>query len=71
MPSTAQLGTTRRDQHGRYNGEVHGRVSSNSLELFARGKYVSTSVTFAHSLERPAVMSEREAPIYFRMDFFL
>lgn len=55
----------------RYNGEVHGRVSSNSLELFARGKYVSTSVTFAHSLERPAVMSEREAPIYFRMDFFL
>ncbi|WP_395609743.1 ShlB/FhaC/HecB family hemolysin secretion/activation protein [Pseudomonas sp. B22129] len=57
--------------NGRYNGEVHGRVSSNSLELFARGKYVSSSVTFAHSLERPAVMSEREAPIYFRMDFFL
>ena len=57
--------------HGRYNDDVHGRVSSNSLELFARGKHVSTSVTFAHSLERPAVMSEREAPIYFRMDFFL
>ena len=57
--------------HGRYNDEVHGRVSSNSLELFARGKHVSTSVTFAHSLERPAVMSEREAPIYFRMDFYL
>ncbi|MEB2645210.1 ShlB/FhaC/HecB family hemolysin secretion/activation protein [Pseudomonas canadensis] len=55
----------------RYNGGVHGRVSSNSLELFARGKNLSTSVTFAHSLERPAVMSEREAPIYFRMDFFL
>jgi hemolysin activation/secretion protein len=55
----------------RYNGEVHGRVSSNSVELFARGKHVSTSVTFAHSLERPAVMSEREAPVYFRMDFFL
>lgn len=55
----------------RYNGDVHGRVSSNSLELFARGKHVSTSVTFAHSLERPAVVSEREAPIYFRMDFFL
>ena len=57
--------------HGRYNSEVHGRVSSNSLELFARGKHVSTSVTFAHSLERPAVTSEREAPVYFRMDFFL
>ena len=58
-------------RNDRYNDNVHGRVSSNSLELFARGKYVSTSVTFAHSLERPAVMSEREAPIYFRMDFFL
>ncbi|MBY8970185.1 ShlB/FhaC/HecB family hemolysin secretion/activation protein [Pseudomonas sp. P867] len=58
-------------RNGRYNGEVHGRVSSNSLELFARGKHVSTSVTFAHSLERPAALFEREAPIYFRMDFFL
>lgn len=58
-------------RHGRYNREVHGRVSSNSLELFARGRNLSTSVTFAHSLERPDVLSEREAPIYFRMDFFL
>ena len=58
-------------RNGRYNGEVHGRVSSNSLELFARGQHVSTSVTFAHSLERPAALLEREAPIYFRMDFFL
>jgi len=58
-------------RNDRYNREVHGRVSSNSVELFARGKHVSTSVTFAHSLERPAVMSEREAPIYFRMDFYL
>jgi len=55
----------------RYNDNLHGRVSSNSLELFARGKHVSTSVTFAHSLERPGVVTEREAPIYFRMDFFL
>ncbi|USW95958.1 ShlB/FhaC/HecB family hemolysin secretion/activation protein [Pseudomonas proteolytica] len=58
-------------RNDRYNDIVHGRVSSNSVELFARGKNVSTSVTFAHSLERPAVMSEREAPIYFRMDFYL
>ncbi|OPA85731.1 ShlB family hemolysin secretion/activation protein [Pseudomonas fluorescens] len=58
-------------RNARYNGEVHGRVSSNSLEVFARGKYLSTSVTFAHSLERPAALLEREAPIYFRMDFFL
>ena len=55
----------------RYNDSLHGRVSSNSLELFARGKHVSTSVTFAHSLERPGVITEREAPIYFRMDLFL
>ena len=58
-------------RHGRYNREVHGRVSSNSLELFARGRNLSASVTLAHSLERPDVLSEREAPIYFRMDFFL
>ncbi|WDG42734.1 ShlB/FhaC/HecB family hemolysin secretion/activation protein [Pseudomonas synxantha] len=58
-------------RNDRYNDNVHGRVSSNSLELFARGKNVSTSVTFAHSLERPGVVTEREAPIYFRMDFFL
>lgn len=58
-------------RHGRYNREVHGRVSSSSLELFARGRNLSASVTFAHSLERPDVITEREAPIYFRMDFFL
>jgi len=57
--------------HDRYNGEQHGRMSSDSIELFARGQHVSASVTFAHSLERPDVLTEREAPIYFRMDFFL
>ncbi|MBA2921590.1 ShlB/FhaC/HecB family hemolysin secretion/activation protein [Pseudomonas sp. P7] len=56
--------------HGRYNSETHGRMSSNSLELFARGQHVAATVTFAHSLERPAVITEREAPIYFRMDVF-
>ncbi len=58
-------------RNDRYNEDQHGRVSSNSVELFARGKYVSTSVTFAHSLERPGVVTEREAPVYFRLDFFL
>ncbi len=53
----------------RYNGDQHGRMSSNSLELFARGQHVAASVTFAHSLERPDVLTEREAPIYFRLDF--
>ena len=57
-------------RNNRYNGENHGRLSSNSLELFSRGEHVAASVTFAHSLERPDFM-ERETPIYFRMDFFL
>ncbi|WP_434560919.1 ShlB/FhaC/HecB family hemolysin secretion/activation protein [Pseudomonas sp. Z4-20] len=52
----------------RYNGSEHGRMSSNSLELFARGEHLSASVTFAHSLERPDALTEREAPIYFRLD---
>ncbi|HEY0287608.1 MAG TPA: ShlB/FhaC/HecB family hemolysin secretion/activation protein [Pseudomonas sp.] len=58
-------------RHDRDSGKSHGRMSSNSLELFARGQYVSTRVTFAHSLDRPDVITEREAPIYVRMDFFL
>ncbi|SAM32970.1 ShlB/FhaC/HecB family hemolysin secretion/activation protein [Pseudomonas sp. 1 R 17] len=57
--------------HGRYNAEQHGRMSSNSVELFARGQNVAATVTFAHSLERPGPITEREAPVYFRMDFFL
>ncbi|SIS12709.1 MAG: ShlB/FhaC/HecB family hemolysin secretion/activation protein [Pseudomonas rhizophila] len=56
---------------GRYNDDQHGRMSSNSLELFARGQHLSASVTFAHSLERPDALTEREAPIYFRVDVFL
>lgn len=55
----------------RYNGDQHGRVSSNSVELFARGQHFATSVAFAHSLERPDALSERETPIYFRLDLLL
>lgn len=62
------LGLIRGD---RYNADQHGRMSSHSLELFARGQHVATSVTFAHSLERPDVLTERETPIYFRVDLFL
>jgi len=42
------IGVIRND---RYNAEQHGRMSSNSLELFARGQHLAASVTFAHSLE--------------------
>ena len=58
-------------RNGRYSAEQHGRMTSDSIELFARGKYLAATVTFAHSLERPDPITEREAPIYFRMDFFL
>lgn len=58
-------------RNDRYNGDQHGRLSSNSFEFFARGQHVAATVTFAHSLERPAGQIERESPIYFRMDFFL
>jgi hemolysin activation/secretion protein len=61
-------GVIRRDDN---SGGQNGRVSSNSLELSARGKHVSASVTFAHSLERPVALSEREAPIYFRLELIL
>ncbi|TFF42011.1 ShlB/FhaC/HecB family hemolysin secretion/activation protein [Pseudomonas sp. RIT623] len=57
--------------HDRYSGAQHGRVSSDSLELFARGRNLSASVTFAHSLERPDGLLEREAPVYLRLDLFL
>ena len=55
----------------RYNGAYHGRASSHSLELFARGEHVGTSVTFAHTLERPGVLTEKERPVFFRLDFFI
>lgn len=76
QPVLAEYGATIGYDQGvirgdRYNHEQHGRVSSNSLELFARGKHVNASVTFAHSLERPNAITDRESPIYFRMDFLL
>ncbi|SEO22000.1 ShlB/FhaC/HecB family hemolysin secretion/activation protein [Pseudomonas sp. NFACC39-1] len=75
-PVFAEYGTSLGYDQGvirgdRYNGDQHGRMSSHSLELFARGQHLSASVTFAHSLERPDALTEREAPIYFRMDVFL
>ncbi|WP_431481859.1 ShlB/FhaC/HecB family hemolysin secretion/activation protein [Pseudomonas thivervalensis] len=72
-PVFAEYGTSLGYDQGvisgnRYNGGEHGRMSSNSLELFARGEHLNASVTFAHSLERPDALTEREAPIYFRVD---
>ncbi|WP_194792077.1 ShlB/FhaC/HecB family hemolysin secretion/activation protein [Pseudomonas sp. UFMG81] len=55
----------------RYNGQYHGRASSHALELFARGEHVGASVTFAHTLERPDVLTEKERPVFFRLDLFI
>ncbi|MNE94900.1 hypothetical protein D3C80_1929190 [compost metagenome] len=62
------VGAIRND---RYSGDQHGRVSSDSVELFVRGRNLSASVIFAHSLERPTALMAREAPIYFSLDFLL
>lgn len=58
-------------RHDRYNSGQSGRLSSDAIELFARGRNVAASVTFAHSLERPTAIEAREAPVYFRLDFYL
>lgn len=55
----------------RYNGDQHGRASSHSLELFAQGKHVVASVVFAHTLERPGALPQRETPVYFHFGFAL
>lgn len=55
---------------GRYNPDLRGRLSGHGVELSARGEHLAASVTFARSLERPDVITERERPVYFRVDLF-
>ncbi|KAF1068654.1 MAG: Hemolysin transporter protein ShlB [Pseudomonas citronellolis] len=57
-------------EHGRYNPDLHGRLSGQALEFNARGRYVAASLSFAHSLERPSAVEKREHPVYFRLDLF-
>ncbi|TBV10219.1 hypothetical protein DNK08_06995 [Stutzerimonas kirkiae] len=33
-----------------------------------RGQHLSASLTFAHSLERPAAIERGERPVHFRLD---
>ena len=55
--------------HGdRYNPELKGRLSGNAFEFSARGQHLAASLTLARSLERPAVIENREHPLYFRVD---
>lgn len=55
---------------GRYNPQLHGRLSGNAIELNARGKFFATSVTFARSLVRPDAIERQEHPVNFRIDLF-
>lgn len=55
---------------GRYNPDLHGRLSGNAIELSARGQHLAASVTFARSLERPDAIERQEHPLYFRVDLF-
>jgi len=54
----------------RYNGNYHGTLSGNALELNLRGAHFVASISAAHSLKRPSVLEEHERPIYFRVEVF-
>ncbi|WP_341964470.1 ShlB/FhaC/HecB family hemolysin secretion/activation protein [Pseudomonas sp. RC10] len=58
-------------RHHGFDGGQHGRLSGHSTELFAGGEHASLSLTFAHSLERPDALAERETPVYLRLKLFL
>ncbi|UUD65967.1 ShlB/FhaC/HecB family hemolysin secretion/activation protein [Pseudomonas seleniipraecipitans] len=57
-------------QRGEHNASASGRMSGNAVEFSARGEHLAAAVTFAHSLERPDVIAERERPVHFRVDLF-
>ncbi|MBU1329283.1 MAG: ShlB/FhaC/HecB family hemolysin secretion/activation protein [Gammaproteobacteria bacterium] len=54
----------------RYNSGMSGRLSGQAIELYLRGQHLSTSVTWAQSLERPDAIAEAEHPLYFRVDLY-
>lgn len=54
----------------RYNPGQAGRLTGNALGLSLQGKHLAASLTYAHSLERPAALERDEHPVYFRLDAF-
>ncbi|OEC33135.1 hemolysin activation/secretion protein [Pseudomonas cuatrocienegasensis] len=54
----------------RYNPGMSGRLSGQAIEFYLRGQHLSTSVTWAQSLERPDAIAEAEHPLYFRVDLY-
>ncbi len=74
-PAFNELGITLGYDLGQIRSTVHnpgqsGRMTGNALELSLRGKHLATSLTFAHSLDRPAALARDEHPVYFRFDVF-
>lgn len=51
-----------------YNADNRGRLSGQALEVFVRGRYLSASLTYAQSLERPDALPAPEYPLHFRID---
>jgi len=60
-------GIIKKDKH---NGDYHGKLSGNAIELNLRGAYFTASLSAAHSLKRPQVLEDRERPLYFRVEVF-
>jgi len=54
----------------KYNGDYHGKLSGNAIEVNLRGTYFAASLSAAHSLKRPQVLEDREHPLYFRIEVF-
>lgn len=74
-PAFNELGITLGYDLGQIRSTVHnpgqsGHMTGNALELSLRGKHLATSLTFAHSLDRPAALARDEHPVYFRFDVF-
>jgi len=60
-------GVIRKNKH---NGNYHGRLSDNAIELNLRGTHFAASLSTAHSLKRPQILEDRERPLYFHVEVF-
>ncbi|ANF56694.1 hypothetical protein A5892_03790 [Halotalea alkalilenta] len=58
-------------RHGRYNDELHGRMSGAALEFGLRGEQLSALLGVSRSIERPSALPQRETPIYFELGLTL
>lgn len=54
----------------RHNRGLSGRMSGRSLELYIRGQHLSTSLTWAQSMDRPTALTKTEQPFYWRLELY-